>query len=109
MHDLRIRLKKFRYTLEFFETVDDGKAKRRLIKTVSGLQEILGEMNDILVARQQLRAMISQSRAGEDTHSLALAGGMLLGWHGRRYVVKRRRARRRIKELARCDAFRKPA
>lgn len=109
LHDLRIRLKKFRYTLEFFETVDDGKAKRRLIKIVSGLQEILGEMNDILVAREQLRAMISQSRAGEDTHCLALAGGMLLGWHGRRYVVKRRRARRRIKELARCDAFRKPA
>ncbi len=109
LHDLRIRLKKLRYTLEFFESVEDGKARRRLIKIVSGLQEILGEMNDILVARQQLRTLISQSRVGEDTHSVALAGGMLLGWHGRRYVAKRRRARRRIKQLARCGAFRKSA
>lgn len=107
LHDLRIRLKKLRYTLEFFESVEDRKERRRLIKTVIGLQDVLGEMNDILVARQQLRTMISQSRAGEDAHSFALAGGMLLGWHGRRYVAKRRCARRCISELARSKAFRK--
>jgi len=32
---------------------------------------------------------------------VSLAGGMLLGWHGRRYVTRRKRVRARLRSLAR--------
>jgi inorganic triphosphatase YgiF len=107
LHDLRIKLKKLRYTLEFFESVDDRRRRRAMLKRVSRLQDLLGGMNDILVARPQLRSLIAGSRVGEDDGSaVSLAGGMLLGWHGRRYVAKRRRARRQIRDFTDSKALR---
>jgi len=107
LHDLRIKLKKLRYTLEFFESVDERRRKGALLKRVSRIQDLLGEMNDILVARPQLRSIIAGSRGADDVSAMSLAGGMLLGWHGRRYVAKRRRSRRRIRDFADCKALRK--
>ncbi|MFN8946634.1 MAG: CHAD domain-containing protein [Alphaproteobacteria bacterium] len=101
LHDLRIGLKKLRYTLEFFETVEERRASKVLLKRVSRLQDLLGEMNDVLVARPQLRAMIADSKASEEASAVSLAGGMLLGWHGRRYVTRRKRVRARLRSLAR--------
>jgi len=100
LHDLRIGLKKLRYTLEFFESVEERRTSKVLLKRVSRLQDLLGEMNDVLVARPQLRAMINDSKSGEDASTVSLAGGMLLGWHGRRYVTRRRRVRARLRSLA---------
>ena len=34
-------------------------------------------------------------------------GGLLIGWHGRRGVEKRIRARKQLRKLVRSDAFRK--
>jgi inorganic triphosphatase YgiF len=107
LHELRIGLKKLRYTLEFFAGVDDDHGSKALLKRVSRLQDVLGEMNDVLVAREQLRTMIADSRAGDAASSVSLAGGMLLGWHGRRYVSKRRRVRARLKSLAGSKRIRK--
>jgi CHAD domain-containing protein len=107
LHDLRIGLKKLRYTLEFFASSYDDRGSRSLLKRVSRLQDVLGEMNDVLVAREQLRTMIAESRAGDATSPVALACGMLLGWHGRRYVSKRRRVRVRLEALARSKRIRK--
>jgi hypothetical protein len=64
-------------------------------------------MNDVLVAREQLRMMIADSRAGDAASAVSLAGGMLLGWHGRRYVSKRRRVRVLLEALARSKGIRK--
>lgn len=47
MHQLRIELKRLRYTLEFFESV---LGVGSVIKKVKDLQEILGDLNDTVVA-----------------------------------------------------------
>lgn len=107
LHELRIVLKKLRYTLEFFASADERRGRKRLLKRVSRLQDVLGEMNDVLVARQQLRSIIADSREGAEASSVSLAGGMLLGWHGRRYVTKRRRVRARLRSLAGLKAVRR--
>lgn len=53
LHNLRKRGKKARYAFEFFNDLisTDG---RRLIKTMSSIQDALGEANDAMVARQLL-------------------------------------------------------
>lgn len=107
MHALRIRLKKLRYTMEFFETVLPKRSSRGLLKRVSRLQTVLGKMNDAVVARTLIRDLLSEQRVGEDASALALAGGLLIGWHGRRGVEKRIRARKQLRKLVRSDAFRK--
>lgn len=109
LHDLRIALKKLRYTLEFFESIEDRRTTKVLLKRVSRLQDLLGEMNDVLVARPQLRAMIADSQSSDQASAVSLAGGMLLGWHGRRYVAKRKRVRARLKSLARLRRIARPS
>lgn len=107
MHELRIRLKKLRYTTEFFETVLPKRFTRELLKRVSRLQSVLGSVNDVVVARTLVQDLLSEQRVGEDASALALAGGLLIGWHGRRSVEKRAQARRLLRKLVRSDAFRK--
>lgn len=107
MHALRIRLKKLRYTMEFFETVLPKRSSRGLLKRVSRLQTVLGKMNDAVVTRTLIRDLLSEQRVGEDASALALSGGLLIGWHGRRGVEKRIRARKLLRRLVRSDAFRK--
>ena len=107
MHELRIKLKKLRYTTEFFETVLPKRSTRGLLKRVSRLQTMLGKMNDAVVTRTLIRDLLSEQRVGEDASALALAGGLLIGWHGRRGVEKRTQARKLLRKLVRSDAFRK--
>jgi len=109
MHALRIRLKKLRYTTEFFETVLPKRSTRALLKRVSRLQNVLGRMNDAVVTRILIRDLLAEQRVGEDASAMALAGGLLIGWHGRRSVEQRARARKQLHRLARSGAFRKLA
>jgi len=52
-HHLRIRMKKLRYALEFAQALHKRKPRRRkkFIKTVKDLQESLGDLHDIVIAR----------------------------------------------------------
>lgn len=108
VHELRIKLKKLRYTLEFFSSVLPKRYTRGALRRVSRLQTVLGKMNDAVVTRTLVRDLLSEQRVGEDASALALAGGLLIGWHGRRSVEQRERARDQLRKLARSDAFRKP-
>lgn len=100
LHELRIRLKKLRYTLEFFGHALERRKTKALLKRLEKLQGLLGDMNDILAARQHVRGLLAENRSSSDLPTLALAGGMLIGWHGRRHAAIRRRARRKLKALA---------
>jgi inorganic triphosphatase YgiF len=107
LHALRISLKKLRYTLEFFDSLEARGSARLILRKISRLQDVLGDMNDVLVAKPQLRTILAESRADDDATAVSLAGGMVLGWHGRRYATKRRRVRRRLKSLAGMKMLRK--
>ncbi len=50
-HALRRRAKRLRYALEFCSTLFDAKKVRRYLKRLSALQGVLGELNDLAVAR----------------------------------------------------------
>jgi len=62
LHALRIEFKRLRYTLEFFEDVLGSEA-RRVIKSIKGMQDHLGDLHDADVAVTELAAMIDQYEA----------------------------------------------
>lgn len=53
-HKLRIRVKRLRYTSEFFAPAFPGKTTNVYLADLRQLQEILGELNDIAVGRELL-------------------------------------------------------
>lgn len=80
-HKLRIKIKKIRYAIEFFESLHEGhehKQLARLSKRLKGLQDALGSLNDIAAHRAMasdaaLRAPRAHRRAR------AFAAGVILG------------------------------
>lgn len=57
LHELRIHAKKLRYSAEFFACLFDPKRARSFISALGEVQETLGQINDIFVARQQLERL----------------------------------------------------
>jgi CHAD domain-containing protein len=53
-HRLRIRMKRLRYACDFFASSFPGAAVRPYGKRLAALQGILGDLNDIAVARRLL-------------------------------------------------------
>lgn len=79
LHDLRIRAKKLRYATEFFANLYPGRKARTYSRTLAGLQDVLGVLNDSVVARDLLRhAAIAES--AEDGTWYARVDGLVTGW-----------------------------
>ena len=53
-HALRIRMKRLRYACDFFAPSFAGATAQPYLKRLAALQDILGELNDIAVARRLL-------------------------------------------------------
>lgn len=51
LHALRIQTKKLRYSAEFFSSLYDAKKVKSYLDTLGRIQDLLGEINDISVAR----------------------------------------------------------
>lgn len=81
-HELRKRLKRLRYSVDFFSSLF---AKRRVKKyemRLSALQDVLGAMNDAAMARALVRDILAeQDGGGSVAASAAYAGGIVAGWH----------------------------
>ena len=81
-HELRITLKKLRYASEFFQSLYGAKDARRYLKRLSGLQDVLGALNDVATAGRVLRELLG--RVGPpDADSLARAVGFIEGFAAR--------------------------
>jgi CHAD domain-containing protein len=82
-HQLRIKLKKLRYTAEFFAPLYDPDSVARFVKRLSGMQDVLGTLQDVVVARTTLEHLVeiddAMSRVPQT--SLSFAAGMVYGWH----------------------------
>ncbi len=65
LHALRIACKRLRYTLEFFKEVL-GAGTERLIKEVVALQDLLGALQDTVVAGPILREYLARGTFGEN-------------------------------------------
>lgn len=79
LHALRIGIKRLRYALEFFAPLAGVKATQRLLGHLAGLQETLGQINDLANAGALL-----MDCAGNDPR-LREAVTLIGGWHGPRH------------------------
>ena len=64
-HLLRIRMKRLRYACDFFAASFAGSMARPYIKRLEALQDILGDLNDIAVARRLLTEIAPRGSALE--------------------------------------------
>ncbi len=82
-HDLRKAFKKLRYGFDFFGSAFAGKDRRKAIKDVKAAQEVLGYLNDVLMA-ERMAEIIKASpeyKASKDKPAVERAIGYCLGWH----------------------------
>lgn len=79
LHALRIGIKRLRYALEFFAPLASPKPMRRLLAQLAGLQDTLGQINDLANAGALLMEC-----AGNDPR-LREAVTLIGGWHGPRH------------------------
>ncbi|MGA9794820.1 MAG: CHAD domain-containing protein [Rhizomicrobium sp.] len=99
-HKLRIALKKLRYTADFFAPLYGEEAPKNFRKSLSKMQDVLGSLNDVAVARDTLEKLAH----GEDD-ALSFAAGMIYGWHLDRAGHVWKGAKKRWKKLAQCQPF----
>ncbi|MBI5109275.1 MAG: CHAD domain-containing protein [Rhodocyclales bacterium] len=81
LHELRIAIKRLRYAVEFFGAAIPGKTGSTVVKRLSGLQEELGQLNDLSSAGNMLMVC-----AGREQH-LREAVTLIGGWHGQRHAA----------------------
>jgi CHAD domain-containing protein len=62
-HRVRIRVKRMRYGCDFFASAFPQRATAPFLKSLRGLQDVLGEMNDIEVQRGLLSAIVPKRSA----------------------------------------------
>ena len=78
-HKLRIRSKRMRYVAEFFSPLfEQAKGRRRFLKRLKAMQAVLGELNDVAVARSRLTTAASLRAPG-----VTFAAGRVVGWRER--------------------------
>lgn len=83
LHALRIRGKRLRYAAELAAPVG-GKQVQKLIKATKGLQDVLGDHQDAVVAEQEVRRLLIELGEPVETDVVFVAGRL----------VERERARR---------------
>ncbi|MGC2857768.1 CHAD domain-containing protein [Novispirillum sp. DQ9] len=83
-HRVRIVVKKLRYATEFFESLYGRRKTKAFRKALAGVQEELGRLNDVAVARALLHDLAeAQDPAAPPPaqRERAFAAGLVAGWH----------------------------
>jgi len=78
-HQLRIELKKLRYTGEFLRDLYRGHGGKRFLRRIARLQSALGHMNDVATAERILATLLERLGA-ERTQAHDRAAGFIEGW-----------------------------
>lgn len=96
-HALRIALKKLRYGVDCLGSLWDDEATRRFAGRLAELQDRLGHLNDVAVARDLARGLLGGLADDPRAPAVALALGAVTGWHARG-------GRRLLREARECWA-----
>ncbi|HEV7391085.1 MAG TPA: CHAD domain-containing protein [Burkholderiales bacterium] len=80
LHQLRIAIKKLRYSVDFFASLFNADAIKRFRSRLSRLQDVLGTLNDAAM----LRHLVESACKVESEPALAEARGIVLGWRAGR-------------------------
>lgn len=100
-HQLRLALKKLRYTAEFFLPLHDGAAARKYLGRLSRLQDALGLANDAATT-QHLIADLRGDKPGPNLH---FAAGAVHGWQSRQTIEAGRKLKRRWRKFEAARPF----
>ncbi len=89
-HRLRIQIKKLRYAVEFLESLYSDNAVQPYLAALKLLQDSLGAMNDLSVARTLTADLIGGTRGADKRLRLAYAAGLVAGCaaHGQEQVTQ---------------------
>ncbi|HUO22044.1 MAG TPA: CHAD domain-containing protein [Caulobacteraceae bacterium] len=110
-HKLRISVKRLRYAQEFFGALFGEDARRRaFLATLKDLQEVLGQLNDLEVAREQgLSLAETGGRAAGDTARegarQAFAAGLMIGVRARGEGALLKRSIKLYDRFAKAEPF----
>src|SRR4029079_5473925 len=102
-HELRLALKKLRYTTDLFAGLYAAKPTRRYFCRLKHLQDDLGAANDVHVGERLVGELADRAR--KDGGKIADAGEQVLAWHKRRLADRRKKIgadRRRLHDEKPC-------
>jgi len=80
-HELRKRLKRLRYTAEFFLPLFEGAEAGRFVKRIRRILDTFGYLNDVAMAEMLIDICRAEGTADADRDQ---AAGYVLGWHSAR-------------------------
>lgn len=95
LHELRIQAKKVRYPIEMFETLFDSEAVDDYLERLVAVQDVLGYLNDALVARSLIAELPLSSRPQ----------GLANGWLAHEIEARRQRVPSAVKKLRKAKPF----
>ena len=104
-HELRIAMKKLRYTTEFFTSIYQEKTVQTYVKAMRGLQESLGHLNDVAVAEQLLAELVKPQGGRRRPPGLDQAAGKVIGWYAHGVVQFEPEMRKTWKSFAKTEPF----
>jgi len=90
LHALRKRIKRQRYAVEFFAPVLRRRQVERYLKLLTAVQDRMGELNDLFVARDRYQALVASDPAA----------WFALGWLAARVAQSRALAKPELERLA---------
>ncbi len=84
-HRLRIQIKKLRYAVEFLESLFSDNAVKPYLAALRHLQDSLGAMNDLVVARTLSGELLRTTRGNAKRLRLAYAAGLVVSCAAHRH------------------------
>lgn len=93
LHSLRKRVKRQRYAVEFFAPVLGRRKVERYLGPLAAIQDRMGELNDLFVARTRYQELVASEPAA----------WFALGWLAARIEEVRALAKPRLERLAKTD------
>ncbi|HRX70235.1 MAG: CHAD domain-containing protein [Gammaproteobacteria bacterium] len=94
-HALRIRIKELRYALDFFASLYPAPAVKAYLSAMSRLQDCLGIMNDISVARR----LLDEAKL----NAISAARQVIEGWYGCRLDQHERQFKEIWEQYRQCE------
>ena len=103
-HELRIELKKLRYSSEIFASLYDRKEIVPFLKQLSELQDIFGAMNDAEMAHEIVKRLLDNANAKE-REELRTVAGLVSGFHMGRAGLVWKKAQKRWRKFSKTPLF----
>jgi triphosphatase len=102
-HELRLALKKLRYTADLFAGLFPKKAAGQFIVRLKHLQDELGAANDLQVGKSLVVELACNS--GKESRDIAAAGKAVLAWNARRLAKRQRKLPAKLRRLCEDKPF----